>query len=121
MEEVTDARSGSFTGLNTITRILTPSSFSLTQIIFSPFSLAIPQDQKSVAEEKVWSEIWLLDYFSQHGEDAWPWPCRQSVYILIEVSGDLFARSKTHALFSDQSTPGKVEPADLSGATEPRG
>lgn len=32
------------------------------------FLFVVPQDQESVAEEKMRSEVWLLDYFSQHGE-----------------------------------------------------
>lgn len=40
-------------------------------MIFFPLFFVVPQDPKSVAEEKVRSEVWLLDYFSQHGEDVW--------------------------------------------------
>lgn len=31
----------------------------------------ILQYQEGVAEEEVWSEIWLPDHFTQYGEDAW--------------------------------------------------
>lgn len=84
-EEVTDARSGSFTVLITISRTFTPQSLRPEPLIislklfFSPCLLfAVPQNQKSVAEEKVRSEVWLLDYFSQHGEDVWACTCHQA-------------------------------------------
>lgn len=83
VEEVTDARSGSFTVLIAITQTCAPSSLgpeplriSLKWFFFPHFLFVVRQNQKSVAEEKVWSEVWLLDYFSQHGEDVWA--CHQA-------------------------------------------
>lgn len=36
--------------------------------IFGHFIL---QDQEGLAEEEMWSEIWLSDHFPQYGEDIW--------------------------------------------------
>lgn len=44
-----------------------------TVISLDVFSCVLftPQNQKGVAEEEVWREIWLPDYLTQYGEDAW--------------------------------------------------
>lgn len=86
VEEITEARFGSFTVLITITRTFTPSSLSPEPLKISlkwfpttPYLLfVVLQNQKSVAEEKVRSQVWLFDYFSQHGEDVWACTCHQA-------------------------------------------
>lgn len=74
------------------------------------------QNPKGLAEEEVRRQVWMPDYFPQHGEDkivklhtsrAKLWPGS----ILLTKSCSI----------SDQSAASKAEPADLPGSTRPRG
>lgn len=56
-------------------------SDALWPTFFSTWHFVL-QDQEGMAEEKVRSEIWLLDYFPQYGEDTRLSP---SIWILIKV------------------------------------
>lgn len=57
---------------------------------FKPFPLwyVLLQDQEGLAEEEVWSEIWLPDNLPQHGEDSCAKP-PPSATVQIQARDDL--------------------------------